>query len=72
MSRDIFKNKNECQLISTFHSKMSHQFWLTQYFEKSNILNNQYAILICNQLSLSIFRSRMFLQMMKMVAQSIA
>ena len=28
---------------------MLPQFWLTQYVRKTNILNNQYAILICNQ-----------------------
>ena len=76
VSRDVFRNKNECQLTSTFYSKLSPQFWLTQYFRKTNILYNQYAILICNkkpyQLSVSILRSRMFLQMLKMVAQSIA
>ena len=35
VSRDVFKNKNECQLTSTFYSKMSPQifFWLTQYLE---------------------------------------
>ena len=76
VSRDVSKNKNECQLTSTFYSKMSPQFWLTQYFRKTNILNNQYAILICNkkntyQSSISILRFRMFLQMLKMVAQSI-
>ena len=49
VSHDVFKNKNECQLTSTVYSKMSPQFWLTQYFRKTNILNNQYAILICNQ-----------------------
>ena len=48
VSRDILKNKNECQLTSTIYSKISPQFWLTQYFRKINILNNQYAILICN------------------------
>ena len=26
VSRDVFKNKNECQLTSTFYSKMSPQF----------------------------------------------
>ena len=76
VSRDVSKNKNECQLASTFYSKVSPQFRLTQYFRKTNILNNQYAILICNQktyqLSVSMLRSRMFLQMLKMVAQSIA
>ena len=77
VSRDVFKNKNECQLTSTFYSKMSPQFWLTQHFRKTNNLNNQYAILICNktinsQSSVSIHRSRMLLQMLKMVAQSIA
>jgi hypothetical protein len=46
VSRDILKNKNECQLTYTFYSKMSPQFWLAQYFRKTNILNNQYAILI--------------------------
>ena len=49
VSRDVLKIKNECQLTSTFDSKMSPQFWLTQNFRKINILNNQYAILICNQ-----------------------
>ena len=39
VSRDFFKNKNECQLINTFYSKMSPQFWVTQYFRKTNILN---------------------------------
>ena len=84
VSRDIFENKNECQLTSTLSSKMPPQFWLTQYFRKTNILNNKYAILICinqsklidtkktYQSSVSILQSRMFLQMLKMVAQSIA
>ena len=62
-------------MTSTFYSKMSPQFWLTQYFRKTNSLNNQYAILICNkknyQSSVNILRSRMFLQILKMVAQSI-
>ena len=49
VSRDVFKNKNECQLTSTFHFKMSPQFWLTQYFEKTNLLNNQYGILNYNK-----------------------
>ena len=57
VSRDVFKNKNECQLTSTFYSKMSPQFWLTQYFRKTNILNNQYAILICNQKKKTINRA---------------
>ena len=35
---------------------MSPQFWLTQYFRKTKILNNQYAILICNKEKLSIKR----------------
>ena len=49
VSHDVFKNKNECQLTFTFNSKLSPQFWLTQYFRKTNILNNQYALLICNK-----------------------
>ena len=36
---------------------MSPQFWLTQYFRKTNILNNQYAILICNQKKLKSIES---------------
>ena len=77
VSRDDFKNKNECQLTSTFYSKMSPQFWLTLYFRTTNNLNNQYAILICNkkknyQSSVSILQSHMFLQMLKMVAPSFA
>jgi hypothetical protein len=35
---------------------MSPQFWLSQYFRKTNILNNQYAILIYNKKKLSIER----------------
>ena len=35
---------------------MSPQFWLTQFFRKTNIMNNQYAILICNKKKLSIKR----------------
>ena len=83
VSRDVLTNKNECQLTSIFYFKMSPQFWLTQHFRKTNILNNQYAILIINrrkkkkkkknyQLSVSILWSRIFLQTLKMVAQSIA
>ena len=73
VSRDVFKNKNACQLTYTFYSKMSPQFWVTQYFRKTNIFNDQNTILNCNyQLRISILRSRMFLQMLKMVAQSIA
>ena len=77
VSRDVSKNKIECQLTSTFYSKMSPQFWLTQYFRKTNIFNNQYAILIFNQTknyqsSVGILRSCMFLQMLKTVAHSIA
>ena len=49
VSRDVLKNKNECHLTSTSYSKMSLQFWLTQYFRKTKNLNNQYAILISNQ-----------------------
>ena len=49
VSCNFFLNKNECQLTSTFYSKMSPQLWLTQYSRKTNILNNQYAILICNK-----------------------
>ena len=45
----FLKNKNECQLTSTFDSKMSPQFWFTQYSRKTIILNHQYAILICNE-----------------------
>ena len=59
-----------------FYSKMSPQFWVTQYFRETNILKNQNAILICNkknyESSVSILRSRMFLQMLTIVAQSIA
>ena len=56
---------------------MSPQYWLTQYFKEKNILNNQYAILIGKNKkyyssSVIILQSRMFLQMLKMVAQSIA
>ena len=54
VSHDNFKNKNECQLTYTFYSKMSPQFWITKYFRKLNILNIQYAILICNQKKLLI------------------
>ena len=39
VSCDVFKNKNECQLTYTFNSQMSPQFWVTQYFRKTNILN---------------------------------
>ena len=75
--RDVFRNKNECQLTSIFYSKRSPQFWLTRYFRKTNILNDQYAILIFNQTknyqsSVGILRSCMFLQMLKKVAYSIA
>ena len=56
VSCGIFKNKNECQLTSTFYSKMWPQFWLTHFFVKTNILNNQYAILICTKKNLSIER----------------
>ena len=48
-SRDSFKNKNEHQLTYTSNSKMSPQFWVTQYFRKTNILNNQITIFICNK-----------------------
>ena len=54
VSGNILKNKNECHLTSTFYSKMSPQFWLTQYFRNTNNLNNQYANLICNKKNLSI------------------
>ena len=70
VSGDVLKNKNECQLTSTFYIKMSPQFWLTQYIRNTENLNNQYANLICKkktyQLSVSILWSRMFLQMLKM------
>ena len=36
VSHDVFRNKNECQLTSIFYSKMSPQFWLTQYFRKNS------------------------------------
>ena len=49
VSRDVLKNKNECQLTSTSYSKISPQLSLTQYLKKTNILKNQYAILICNK-----------------------
>ena len=49
VSRDVFQNKNKCQLTYTFNSKMSPQFWVTQYFRKTNILNNTITIFICNQ-----------------------
>ena len=53
---------------------MSPQFCVKQYFRKNNILNNQNTILICNkktyQSSVSIFWSHVFLQMLKMIAQS--
>ena len=61
---------------------MLPQIWVTQYIRKFNVLNNQNAILICSilkkkklilfQSSGSILWSRMFLQMLKMVVQSIA
>ena len=51
--RDVVKNKNECQLTSTFYFKMSPQFWVTRYFRKNDILSNQNTILICNQKKLS-------------------
>ena len=47
VSRDVLKNKNECQLIDAFYSKMLPQFWVPQYLRKPNILNNQNTILIC-------------------------
>ena len=77
VSRHHFKNKNECQLTSTFYSKILPQFWFTHYLRKTNILYDQNTILNCNkqkkhyQSSISILRSRMFLLMLKMVAQSI-
>jgi hypothetical protein len=74
--RDVFKNKKECQLTHTLHSKMPPQIWVTQYFRKTNILNSKKTIIIYDkktyQLSVSILWSHMFLQMLKMVAQSIA
>ena len=39
------------------YSKMSTQFWLSHYFRKTNIFNNQYAILIYNKKKLSIERN---------------
>ena len=54
VSHDVFKNKNECQLTFTFYPKMSSQFWVTQYFRKINVLNNQNTILICKEKKLSI------------------
>ena len=45
LSRDVFKNKNECQLTCTFCSKMSLQLWTAQYFRKKLIfLNDQNTI----------------------------
>ena len=38
----------------TSSSKMSPQFWVTKYFRKTYIMNNQYKILICNKKNLSI------------------
>ena len=40
VSRDVFENKNECQVTYTFF-EMSPHFWITQYLRESNILNNQ-------------------------------
>ena len=55
---------------------MSPRFWVTQYFRKTHILNNQHTILVCHpkncQLSIGILWFRMVLQTLKMVAQSIA
>ena len=45
-----FQKQNECQLTYKFYSKMSPLFWVTQDFrKKTNVLNNQNTILICNK-----------------------
>ena len=49
VSRHHFKNKNECQLTSTFYSKILPQFWFTHYLRKTNILYDQNTILNCNK-----------------------
>ena len=76
VSREVFQNNNEWQLTCPFWTKMPPQFWVTRYFRKTNILNNENTILICKkqtyQSSVSIFWSRMCLQMLKLVTQSIA
>ena len=76
VSREVFQNNNEWQLTYPFWTKMPPQFWVTRYFRKTNILNNENTILICKkqtyQSSVSISWSRMCLQMLKLVTQSIA
>ena len=81
VSCDIFTNKNQSQSTYKFHFKMPLQCWVTQYFRKYNVLNNQNTISIYYkqtnkqtnyQSSVSKLWSHMFLQMLKMVVQSIA
>ena len=70
VSHDVLKNKNKCQVTYTFYFKMSPQFLGYKIFKKKN------TILVCNhknyQPSISILWSHMFLQMLKIVAQTIA
>jgi hypothetical protein len=40
VSRDVFKNKIECQLTSTFYSKMSPQYLAYTIFWKTKFLND--------------------------------
>ena len=46
VSCDIFTNKNQSQSTYKFHFKMPLQCWVTQYFRKYNVLNNQNTISI--------------------------
>jgi hypothetical protein len=76
VSRDDLRNKNECRLTSAFYYL---DFWLHNILKKNDILNNQNKILIINRnkkkLSIEIkisYQFCKFLQMLKMVVQSIA
>ena len=52
-SRDVFKNKSERQLTSTFYSKMSPQYCLHNILGKLIFWIISFAILICNKKKLS-------------------
>ena len=80
MSRDVFKNKNERQLTSTFSPKCHLNFGLHNTLGELIvwIINMQSWFVTKNkkwknnQLSVSMLQFHMFLQMLKMVAKSIA
>ena len=79
VSRDVSKTKMSVNWHPHFIPKCHLNFWLTQYLRQNNIwITNMQPwfvtkkIIKNNQSSVSILQSHMFLQILEMLAQSIA